>query len=126
MNTLSRIRRALVVGCGRSGIAAAELLVTAGCRVTLYDRRAQVDDLPARLSGCAREFGKEMVDDEVFERIDLLVISPGVPPAAWRERHRMLVPEAEFHCEMSLALSVLAGDWYGGVEMPTVLITGTN
>jgi UDP-N-acetylmuramoylalanine--D-glutamate ligase len=67
-----------------------------------------------------------MVDDEVFERIDLLVISPGVPPAAWRERHRMLVPEAEFHGEMSLALSVIAGDWDGGVEMPTVLITGTN
>ena len=126
MSTLSRFRRALVVGCGRSGIAAAELLVAAGCHVTLYDRRAQVDGLPERLAGCAREFGQEMIDDEVFDRLDLLVISPGVPPAAWRERHRKLVPEAEFHGEMSLALSVIAGDWEGGVELPTVMITGTN
>ncbi len=126
MSTLSRFRRALVVGCGKSGIAAAELLVAGGCEVTLYDRRAQVDDLPPRLAGCAREFGREMVADEVFERLDLLVISPGVPPGPWRERHRRLVPEAEFHGEMSLALTVIAGDWTGGVELPTVLITGTN
>lgn len=126
MSALSRFRRALVVGCGKSGLAAAELLVTAGCEVTLYDRRAQVDDLPARLAGCARELGKEMAPDEVFERLDLIVISPGVPPAAWRERHRRLVPEAEFHGEMSLALMAIAGDWHGGVDLPTVLITGTN
>ena len=91
MSVLVRFRRALVVGCGRSGIAAAELLVAAGCEVTLYDRRSEVSDLPARLHGCAREFGLEMARDEVFERIDLLVLSPGVPPAAWLERRRMLV-----------------------------------
>jgi UDP-N-acetylmuramoylalanine--D-glutamate ligase len=126
VSVLSRFRRALVVGCGRSGIAAAELLVAAGCEVTLYDRRAEVADLPARLAGCARAFGQDMAPDEVFERIDLLVLSPGVPPAAWLERRRMLVPEAELHGELSLALAVVAHDWDGGVELPTVLITGTN
>jgi UDP-N-acetylmuramoylalanine--D-glutamate ligase len=126
VSMLSRFRRALVVGCGRSGLAAAELLVAAGCEVTLYDRRPEIPDLPARLAGCARAFGDEVAADEVFENIDLLVLSPGVPPAIWRERHRMLVPEAELHGELSLALAVIAGDWAGGVELPTVLITGTN
>jgi UDP-N-acetylmuramoylalanine--D-glutamate ligase len=126
VSTLNRFRRALVVGCGQSGTAAAELLVAAGCEVTLYDRRPDVPGLPTRLDGCARAFGREMASDDVFERIDLLVLSPGVPPAAWRERHRMLVPEAELHGELSLALAVVAGDWQGGVELPTVLITGTN
>jgi UDP-N-acetylmuramoylalanine--D-glutamate ligase len=126
VSVLSRFRRALVVGCGQSGTAAAELLVAAGCEVTLYDRRPEVPGLPARLDGCARAFGQEMAADDVFDHIDLLVLSPGVPPAAWLERRRMLVPEAELHGEMSLALAVVAGDWAGGVELPTVLITGTN
>jgi UDP-N-acetylmuramoylalanine--D-glutamate ligase len=122
----SRFRRALVVGCGRSGIAAAELLVAAGCEVTLYDRRAEVADLPRRLAGCAREFGLDMARDEVFERIDLLVLSPGVPPAPWLERRRMLVPEAELHGELSLALAAVEQDWAPRDDFATVLITGTN
>lgn len=126
MGVLSRFRRALIVGCGQSGTAAAELLVAAGCEVTLYDRRPEVPGLPARLDGCTRAFGQEIAPDDAFDGVDLLVISPGVPPAAWRARHRKLVPEAELHGELSLALAVIAGDWEGGVELPTVLITGTN
>jgi UDP-N-acetylmuramoylalanine--D-glutamate ligase len=118
--------RALVVGCGQSGVAAAELLVSAGCEVRLYDRRAEVAGLPERLAGCPRFFGDELAPDAAFEGLDLLLLSPGVPPGPWRERHRRLVPEAEIHGELSLALSVIAGHWSGGAELPTILITGTN
>src|SRR5690606_34219286 len=126
LGALTRFRRALVVGCGQSGVAAAELLHAAGCEVRLYDRRSEVAGLPARLADCPRFFGDELAPDEAFADLDLLLLSPGVPPAPWRARHRMLVPEAEIHGELSLALAAIAEGWDGGVELPTVLITGTN
>jgi UDP-N-acetylmuramoylalanine--D-glutamate ligase len=122
----SRFRRALVVGCGQSGVAAAELLVANLCEVVLYDRRAEVAGLPARLDGCKREFGLEMAPDHAFAGIDLLVLSPGVPPNAWLERRRELAPRAELHGELSFALAMVEHDWAPGDDFATVLITGTN
>lgn len=123
---LHRFRRALVVGCGQSGVSAALLLRAAGCEVRLFDRRAEIAGLPAELDGCARFFGCELAPDSAFADIDLLLLSPGVPPGPWRERHRMLVPEAEIHGELSLALYAIARGFVGGDQLPTVLITGTN
>ncbi|PRQ04539.1 UDP-N-acetylmuramoylalanine--D-glutamate ligase [Enhygromyxa salina] len=121
----SSFRRALVVGCGHSGVAAAALLDAGGCEVRLFDQRAD-PVLPARLAGCPRFFGEPLAPDEAFEDLDVLVLSPGVPPGPWRERHRRLVPEAELHGELSLALAAIAAGWEGGATLPTVLITGTN
>jgi len=123
LSALFRYRRALVVGCGASGIAAAELLAAAGVELRLYDRRAEVpglDECPG-LAGATTYFGAEQAPESAFEGLDLLVLSPGVPPGPWRARHRREVPEAEVHGELSLALSVLAGR-----TLPTILITGTN
>jgi UDP-N-acetylmuramoylalanine--D-glutamate ligase len=69
----------VVVGAARSGIAAAELLVERGARVTLSERR---DDFPEaeslRARGVDLELGGHRID--TFERADLIVLSPGVPP----------------------------------------------
>ena len=116
--------RALVVGCGQSGVAAAELLVSGGVEVELYDLRSEVAGLPARLEGCVRHFGAAMVDDAVLASLDLLVLSPGVPPQPWLDAHQRMAPRAQLHGELSLALWLIARL---GPPMPkTLLITGTN
>lgn len=129
LQPLVRFRRALVVGCGQSGVAAAQLLRAAGCEVRLYDRRTEIAGLPPALDDCPRFFGdeaSEVAPDSAFADLDLLLLSPGVPPGPWRERHRKLVPEAEVHGELSLALWAIAQGFVGGDLLPTVLVTGTN
>lgn len=123
---LSRFARALVVGCGTSGIAAAALLRAAGCEVRLFDARAGLDGLPAALADCPRYFGQAEAPAEAWAELDLLVLSPGVPPGPWRAAHAELAPRAEIHGELSLALAAIEGDWDEGAQVPTVLITGTN
>jgi UDP-N-acetylmuramoylalanine--D-glutamate ligase len=72
----------LVVGLARSGAAAAEFLVSRGARVTVNDAKPEgelkdVDGLRAK--------GIEVVTGshprELFEKSDLIVVSPGVPLA---------------------------------------------
>ena len=128
LGALARFRRALVVGCGRSGIAAAELLAAAGCELRLYDRREEIPELAGseRLRACPRFWGEELPEERMFSDLDLIVLSPGVPPGPWRERHQRLVPEAELHGELSLAMFAIAHGRAGGHELPTVLVTGTN
>jgi UDP-N-acetylmuramoylalanine--D-glutamate ligase len=73
-------RRALVLGLARSGEAAALALARRGLQVVGVDRREDVD------AGRLREAGVEVVlgadDPELLDGVDLLVKSPGVPPAA--------------------------------------------
>jgi UDP-N-acetylmuramoylalanine--D-glutamate ligase len=126
LSPLARFRRALVIGCGQSGVAAALLLRAAGSEVRLFDRRTELAGLPPELDDCPRFLGTELAPDEAFANLDLLVLSPGVPPGPWRERYRRLVPEAEVHGELSLALYAIARGFLDGPEIPTVLITGTN
>jgi len=70
----------LVVGLGRSGIAAAQLCAARGARVTVTDKRdagalgAGLGGLPA---GVRRELGGHK--RETFVTADLIVLSPGVP-----------------------------------------------
>jgi UDP-N-acetylmuramoylalanine--D-glutamate ligase len=74
-------RRVAVVGAARSGLAAAELLAKRGARVTLSDARptlADVDAAPLRRLGVELELGGHT--PVTFERADLVVMSPGVPP----------------------------------------------
>lgn len=79
MGDLGSIRRALVVGLGRSGRAAIVALAGAGVEVTATDDDPGVDGdaLPA---GVAFRRGVDVA--ELFESVDLVVPSPGVPEHA--------------------------------------------
>ncbi|HEX7793260.1 MAG TPA: UDP-N-acetylmuramoyl-L-alanine--D-glutamate ligase [Vicinamibacterales bacterium] len=69
----------VVVGAARSGVAAAELLVERGARVTLSERRDEIAEATALADhGVNLELGGHRMD--TFERADLVVLSPGVPP----------------------------------------------
>jgi UDP-N-acetylmuramoylalanine--D-glutamate ligase len=74
---LAGIRRALVIGLGASGLAAAGLLREAGVEVTIAEAR---DDHPdaatARRAGCEVRLGEPAPD---VDGVDLVVPSPGVP-----------------------------------------------
>lgn len=72
----------LVVGLARSGVAAAEFLVSRGARVTINDAKPEGELNDA---GRLRAKGIEVVAGshprELFEKPDLIVVSPGVPLA---------------------------------------------
>ena len=110
---------ALVIGAGASGSAAADLLLTLGARVRIYDQRPGAT-LPA---GAEAFLGPPTVPDAALAGIDLMVLSPGVPPSPFRAAQQRLAPHALVHGEMSLSLAVAAHRWG---RLPTVLITGTN
>lgn len=68
----------VVVGAARSGVAAAELLVSRGARVTLSDGRGTFDEVDRlRAAGVALDLGGH--SERVFASADLIVLSPGVP-----------------------------------------------
>ncbi|HYK90997.1 MAG TPA: UDP-N-acetylmuramoyl-L-alanine--D-glutamate ligase [Acidobacteriota bacterium] len=78
----------LVVGAARSGIAAAEFLLTQGARVVLTDTRDFEALAPAiaPLQSLAQESGELTLQlgghkNEDFRNCDLVVVSPGVPLA---------------------------------------------
>jgi UDP-N-acetylmuramoylalanine--D-glutamate ligase len=74
-------KRVLVVGLGKSGVAAATLLHSLGARVTVSDAKPQAElgkDIPALLDlGVVVETGAH--GDRTFQQQDLIVVSPGVP-----------------------------------------------
>jgi UDP-N-acetylmuramoylalanine--D-glutamate ligase len=73
-------KRVVVVGAARSGVAAAELLVRRGAAVTLTDLRDRIaEDAQLREAGVALELGGHR--PETLLSADLIVLSPGVPPA---------------------------------------------
>ena len=73
-----RGKRVTVAGAARSGVAAAELLVGRGAKVTLSDRRETFDDEDRlRTAGVELELGGHR--EETFTGADLVVTSPGVP-----------------------------------------------
>ncbi|MBI3320839.1 MAG: UDP-N-acetylmuramoyl-L-alanine--D-glutamate ligase [Candidatus Omnitrophica bacterium] len=113
-------RRVTVVGLGRSGAAAAELLCRVGARVRLTDARKT----PALCRARERlsSLGAEVVElgghtRTLIEEAELLVVSPGVPesggPIQWAlERRLPILSEIE-----------LAFRW---CPSPIVAVTGTN
>jgi UDP-N-acetylmuramoylalanine--D-glutamate ligase len=109
----------LVIGAGASGLAAAALLLPIAAEVRLYDRRPQVE-LP---TGVRAFLGADVIPDAALQGIDLMVLSPGVPPGPFLAARERLAPSAAVHGEMSLSLAV-ADELWG--RLPTVLITGTN
>ncbi len=110
---------ALIVGMGASGRAAAKLCLALGMRVHLYDQRPIAD--PPK--GATAFVDAAQIPDAAFAGVDLIVLSPGVPPAAPRARAAACAPQARIVGEMSLALEVLAQR----KALPRLcLVTGTN
>jgi UDP-N-acetylmuramoylalanine--D-glutamate ligase len=66
--------RAVVVGMARSGVAAVELLMEQGARVTAVDQSAVANPKLVELGVPVR-----LQDPSAFEGADLVVLSPGVP-----------------------------------------------
>src|SRR4051794_16633233 len=79
-----RAKRAIVIGLGRSGVAAAELLLARGARVVANDAAAR-DKLGEATLGLEKR-GAELRagghDAHLLDGADLVVISPGVPSFA--------------------------------------------
>src|SRR5277367_1937151 len=112
-------KKVLVVGLGRSGLAAALFLRRRGAQVTVSDIRSAEQlgkDIPALLEeGIAVEAGGHGL--LTFRRQDLIVVSPGVPldtPELVQVRNFGL-PVIR---ELELAARFLAGK--------TLAITGSN
>ncbi len=112
-------KRVLVVGLGKSGLAAARLLVEKGAAVTAADRRslAELGDVADRLAGLGVGLALGAHDEQLFSSVELMVVSPGVPlaqepiQAARRSGVRVIG-------EVELASAFLPGPFIG--------ITGTN
>lgn len=112
-------KNVLVVGLGRSGVAACELLRKYGCAITATDVREQ-----SMLAGDARNLQEEGVklsvgghDLTLLKGKDLVVLSPGVP------RSILLVQEAlktgvPVLSEIEIAFEVALA--------PILAVTGTN
>lgn len=107
-----------VVGAGRSGVAAAELLAHLGAHPILTDRRA-ADQLPylSRLADERVELALGGHPDDLWDRVEAAILSPGIPEdsppmRAARERGIRVLSEVE-----------LAGRY---ATAPAVAITGSN
>jgi len=109
-------KRVVVVGAASSGIAAAELLVRRGATVTLTDRRDTIaEDAQVRGAGVHLELGGHR--PETLLGADLIVLSPGVPPA------QPAIAEARAAGVPVMGEMELASRWLRG---RVVAITGTK
>ncbi len=74
-----RNRRALVVGLGRSGLAACALLRSKGAEVVANDRRTRAEIEPEALRDIDAKLVLGSHPTELVEDVDWIVLSPGVP-----------------------------------------------
>ena len=114
---LSR-KKTMVVGLGESGLAVVRFLRERGARVRVNDQRDR-EALGAAATE-AEALGAELVlgghPDSAFEDLDLVVVSPGVPPLPQLEQAEQRgVPVVS---EVELASRF--------IDAPIVAITGTN
>lgn len=109
----------LVAGLSRSGISAAEYLLSRGAKVYLFDdvEDENVLKATAALTGRGAIAVKKEDLTEQSEKCDILVLSPGIPvdhalPVAFRRSGKRVIGETE--------LGALA------LKCPVVAVTGTN
>ncbi len=111
-------KKTLVVGLGKSGIAAAEFLHARGAQVTANDAQPEENiAVAAELKGKGIELVAGSHPTSLFENADLIVASPGVPLALepFQQAKAAGVPIIS---EIELATRFLRGRLVG--------ITGTN
>ena len=117
-------KKVLVFGSGKSGIASSQLLLNNGADVILYDGNESINKeelFENIISGTSRKEGLEIVlgefKEELYDVIDLTVMSPGVPtdlPVVLK-MHNKDIPVIG---EIELAYELSKGD--------VLAITGTN
>ena len=113
-----RGRSAVVIGLGRSGVAAANLLLARGARVCVTDAspRDQLGDAAIALENKGAELVAGGHPEAIFARADLVIISPGVPSFPALERFEQSGREVIGEMELASRL----------VTAPIALIGGTN
>ena len=112
-----RDKRVTVVGLGKSGLAAAELCLSRGAKVTLNDSKDSVTGLePLLTRGAVSALGWH--SGKGIEESDLVVLSPGVPP--FPELDAAQRRGAEIVSEVELAVRCLSH------PAPIVAVGGTN
>lgn len=112
--------KALVLGAGKSGVAAAQFLAERGAIVALHDAKP-VEDWTTEAKSLKESFKVGLIGGELpswlLDQIELLIISPGVPtktiPARYVDRK-----DGEVIGEIELAYRFLRGRVVG--------ITGSN
>jgi UDP-N-acetylmuramoylalanine--D-glutamate ligase len=112
-------RHTVVVGLGRSGLAAVELLLSRGARVTATDTRdraalAEAAAAAERLGACLELGGHCQAS---LDTADLIVVSPGVP-------HTIAPLEAARSKGVSVIGEVELAACF--ITRPIVAVTGTN
>ena len=111
-------KKAMVVGLGKSGLAVARFLASNGAQLLVNDQR-DAQELGAAASEVQALGGQLFAGGhppEAFEDLDLVVVSPGVPPlSVLDEVERRGVPVIS---EIELASRF--------IESPIVAVTGTN
>ena len=122
-------KKVLVVGLGKSGIAASHLLLRNGAIVTATDSR-QFDVLPQAAqelvnSGVTIEAGKHT--PETFLLSDLIVLSPGVPAdiselKKAKERGVRIIGEVELAYQLLNNIPLIAVTGSNGKSTTTTLI----
>jgi len=122
--------RLLVVGLGRSGLAAARLACARGARVTLADRRAAAELGPA--ADEAQRIGAAVVagghPPELAAAADLVVLSPGVPetlPLVARAHELGLPVWGEVELSARFCRGRIAGITGSNGKSTTTSMTGT-
>ena len=111
--------RVLVVGLGRSGVAAARLAAAGGAEVVVTDRRSEAElaDVIGKFpTGTGSFLGSH--PEACLDGVDLVVVSPGVPPTVdllvtARQRGLAVITEVEFA-------------WLHRQDAQLVAITGSN
>jgi len=111
-------QRVLVVGLGKSGLAAVRLLAARGAHVIANDLRSELElgDLVLQVRGMGGELVAGAHDASLFTAVDRIVISPGVPP--------LPALDAAQRAGIPIASEVELASWF--IDACLVGITGTN
>src|SRR4030066_433598 len=120
MNTIDlRNKKTLVVGLGKSGLAASRLLIRNGAIVTATDINPdeKLSDEAKGLSALGVKIEAGGHRTESFISSDLIILSPGVPkeiePVAMAKDHGIkIISEIELACRF--------------IDSPVIAITGSN
>jgi UDP-N-acetylmuramoylalanine--D-glutamate ligase len=109
--------RAVVVGAGKSGVAAARLLHALGANVRMVDTNESLPESTREAASAVAELQTGPHNAGQFADADLVVLSPGVPARSLAEftnglNPRKVVAELEF------------ASWF--METPIIAITGSN
>ena len=112
-------KRWLIIGAGKSGLGAANLLTHSGSRPIVYDDKT-VNELTEAQIQCERigsDYCFGSFEDDVCEKTDGIILSPGVPPT------HELVRRSDDRGKPVISEIELA---YHFTHAPIVAVTGTN